>query len=211
MRPLRDIERAVAEAVICAFKGDHSRLARRQQRGLERRLHRLEPRIAENCLACGCRRAPPVDFGLWTLDFGLPQPSFERDPTQLPRQPSLKHVRVHVAHRMEQSAHLPLPGLDYTRVGVPGRRHAEGGGQVQILLPLRIPNMHARGPFPNDGPRAIRLNERHIARFVGPEQPQCLANGHSAETTDEPRCAQIGKASPARRFGHLCPSVFICG
>ena len=53
MRAVGGIERAIAKAVISAFKGNHARLARRQQRRLERRLHRLEARVAEDRLAPG--------------------------------------------------------------------------------------------------------------------------------------------------------------
>ncbi len=163
MCPLCNIQRAVANTVIRPFKGNHPGLARREHRGLERRLHRLEARVAENRLAGDRRRAPPVDFGLWTLDFGLPHPSLERDSAQLPRQLRLKRVWVHVAHCMEQPCHLPLSGPDNARIGVPGRRHPKGAGQIQVLLPLGIPDVHAPGPLPDDGPRPVRFNERNIA------------------------------------------------
>ena len=51
MRAVRGVERAVAEPMIPAFKGNDPRFARGEQGRLEGGFHRLEPRIGKNSLA----------------------------------------------------------------------------------------------------------------------------------------------------------------
>ena len=60
MFAMRGVKRAVAEAVIAAGESNDTRLARGEQSGLERRLDRLKPGIAEN----GLPRFRISDFGL---------------------------------------------------------------------------------------------------------------------------------------------------
>ena len=79
---------------------------------------------------------------------------------------------MHVAHRVQQPGHLPLPGLDHARIRMAGGGHAKGGGQIQIFLPVGIPDVHASGAFPDDGPRTVRFDERDIARLKVTKQLQ---------------------------------------
>src|SRR5262252_187522 len=156
---MRGIQRPVAQPMISPLESDHAWLARPQHRRFQRGLHRLETRIAKDRLSSG--------FGLWALDFGLDRrPPLKRNPTQFPRQLRLEFMRVHVPHRMEQPAHLHLSGPDHAGIGMARRRHTERSRQIQVPFSIHIPNINTLGPLPDNRPRAIRLNERNIARFV---------------------------------------------
>ena len=102
-----------------------------------------------------------------TRRFGLAGgPSFESDPAEFARQLGFQCVRMNVTHRVRELRQLPLTGPHDPRVCMPRGGHAEGRGEIQILLPLAIPNVDAARPLPNNGPRAVGINERHVARFV---------------------------------------------
>ena len=81
-------------------------------------------------------------------------------PAQFPREFGLERVRMHIAHRVQQFCHLLLAGFDDARIRVTGRGDAEGGGQIEIFFPFRIPDVHALGAFPNDRPRTVRFGEQ---------------------------------------------------
>ena len=46
------------------------------------------------------------------------------------------------------------------------RRHAKRCCQIEILLLFGVPHVHAARVLPHDGPRAVRIDECDIARFV---------------------------------------------
>src|SRR6266699_6729741 len=122
-------ERAIAESVISTPKGDHTGLARCQQRCLKRSFDRFKTRVAKDHFP---RERParfreaPDDPGLWRLDFRLfSRPPFKRYPAQLARQLGFERVRMHVTHCVKQRGHLFLAGPDDAWIGVAGCGHTE--------------------------------------------------------------------------------------
>ena len=97
---------------------------------------------------------------------------------ELTRQFGLELVWMHVAHRVKQLRHLALTGANDAWIRMPRCRHTERRCQVQILLSLGIPNMHALRAFPHDGPRTVRFNERDVARLVAAQQIESLFCRH---------------------------------
>ena len=85
---------------------------------------------------------------------------------------------MHVAHRVEQRAHLALAGADDTGIRMPGRGDPERGGEVEILASLGIPDVVAPRLGPDDGPGAVRIEERDVPRFVAAQQVERAAGGH---------------------------------
>ena len=157
MRPMRRVQRAVAESVISPFERNDTAFARGQHRCLERRLDRFKTGVAEYGLP---------RFGIWDLGFGnLPGPPFKCDSAQLAGQFCLERMRVHVAHRVRQFRHLTLSGLHHVRIGVSGRSDAERSRQVEIFISVGIPDLRAARAFPHGRPGTIRFDERHVARF----------------------------------------------
>ena len=72
---------------------------------------------------------------------------------------------MHVAHRVQQPAHLLLAGLDDPRIRMAGGGDAERAGQIQVFFPDRIPNMNAFGEFPDNWPRAVAFDEGDVPRL----------------------------------------------
>ena len=85
---------------------------------------------------------------------------------QLARQLGFQRVRMHVAHRVQQFSHLRLSGFDDVGIRVAGGGDAERGGEIQILFPVRIPDIHALRALPDNRPRAVGVNEGDVARFM---------------------------------------------
>ena len=73
---------------------------------------------------------------------------------------------VDVAHRVQQFGHLALARGDDPGVGMAGGGDREGSGEVEIVAAVSVPDAHAFGPFPDDRPTAVRLDERDVARLV---------------------------------------------
>ena len=109
------------------------------------------------------------------------RPSLERDSAQFTRQSRFERVRMHVAHGVKESGHLLLTGLDDSQISMTCRRHTKRRSEIQKIFSLHIPNVNTPGPFPNDRPRAIRLDERHVRRLVSAQRLQNLAGGRFQE------------------------------
>ena len=155
---VRHVERAVAESVIRAGEGDDTVLAGGEHRRFERGFDGFKTGIAENDFAVNWIRGP--GSGVW--GFG---PAFEGNAAQFAREFGLARVRMHVAHRVQQTGHLFLPGFDDARIGVAGGGDAKRRGQIQILFPFGVPDVHVPGAFPDDRPRTVRFDEGNVARF----------------------------------------------
>ena len=80
-----------------------------------------------------------------------------------------ERVRMHVAHRVEQSRHLLLSGFDDVRIRMTGGGNAKCPGQIQILFPIGVPNVNVLGAFPDNRPRAIGFNMNNISRLEIPK------------------------------------------
>ncbi len=118
-----------------------------QQRRLECGLDGLETGVAENC---------PADFLA---------PVLKGDAAQLAGQFGLSHMRMEIAHRVRQPGELLLAGLDDARIRVTGGGDSKRGGQIQIFFPVGVPNKDILGAVPDNRPRAVRLDERDVARL----------------------------------------------
>ena len=145
MFAMRRVQHAIAQPVIGPCERDDSPTSRCQNRRFQRRFHRFKTRVAENHLA-----------------RLLLCPAFKCQSAQFPRELRLERVRMHIAHRVQQRAHLPLPRFYDLGVRMPRRCYAERRRQVEVLLARAVPNVHPARPFPYDGPRAVRLHERHV-------------------------------------------------
>lgn len=77
---------------------------------------------------------------------------------------------MEISHGVQEPGHLPLGCLDDARIGMTGGGDPKGRGQVEIRFPVGIPDVHALGALPDDGPGKVRFDERHVARFEGAEQ-----------------------------------------
>src|SRR6266446_2435870 len=177
MFPVGRVERAVAKPVIGAGKGDDTRFAGGQQGGFERGFDGFKSGIAENGLGGGSGNS-----WFWVFGFEF-RPPLEGEAAELAGEPRLERMGMHVAHRVQQGGHLTLPGPDHARIGVARGRDAESGGQVQILFPLRVPDVDAASPLPDDWPRTVRRNASDVPRFVIAEQLQNLAGAHASAPT----------------------------
>ena len=201
MFAVRGVKRAVAQPMIRALERNHAGFSGGETCGFQRRLHRFEAGIAEDGFA------PRSSFGLGTIDSG---PLFKSDLAQLPREPRLQFMRMHVAHGMQERAHLLLPGAHDMRVRMAGRRHAECCRQVEILASFHIPDEHAARPVPDDGPGAVRFHESHVARFVSAQEVEGGLSFHFLATDGTRMKHGLGNANstpPARRLFRV-PSVF---
>ena len=105
------------------------------------------------------------------------RPALEGNLAQLLRQLRLERVRMHISHRVEQLRHLLLARANNLGIRMAGCCHAKRGGQIKILFPLGIPDMHALGTVPHDGPCAVRVNIGDVARLEVTEllQDGCCA------------------------------------
>ena len=184
MFAVRGIERAVAEAVIRAFKRDDAALAGGKRGGLERGFDCLETRAAEDDFS----RVPIADCRLPILFC----PALESNLAQLARELRFECVWMHVAHRVQKFRHLFLSGADDGLVRVTGGGDAERGGEIQILFTFRIPDVNAAGAFPDNRPRAVGFGEQHVARFVGAERGDGFLGFHFF-TTDAHGCTRMEK------------------
>src|SRR5205814_7235548 len=88
---MRGIQCAIAEPVIRALKSNDAIFSASQHGCLQRRLHRLEPGIAEDGFG--------LDFGFWILAFGWSAPSLEGNPAQLAGESGFSGMRMDSAHR----------------------------------------------------------------------------------------------------------------
>ncbi len=144
------VERTVAEPMIRAGEGDDTVLAGGEHGGLERGFDRFKTRIAENDLAF----------------FFAAAPAFEGEAAQCAREFGLARVGMHITHRVRETGQLPLPGLDHAQIGMTGGSHAKRRGQIQILFPIGVPNVHIPGAFPNHRPGTVGFNVNDVPRFV---------------------------------------------
>ncbi len=141
--------------------------------------------------------------GLPVASSAVFRPPLEREAVELAGEPRLEGMGMHVAHRVQQSGHLTLPGPDHARIGVTRRRHSESGGQVQIPFAVRIPDVNAAGPLPDDRPRTVRRNASDVPRFVLAEQLQNLAGAHASAPTLAVPFARRKTTACARRWPEL--------
>jgi hypothetical protein len=75
-------------------------------------------------------------------------------------------MRMNITHRVQKFSHLSSGGRDDSRVGVTSRGDAESRRQIEILSSLRVPDVDALGPLPDNWPGTVGFLERHIARLV---------------------------------------------
>ena len=59
-----------------------------------------------------------------------------------------------------------LAGAHDAGIRVSGGGNAKGGGEIEILAAVRVPDMHAFRAFPDDRPGAVGVDECDVARFV---------------------------------------------
>jgi hypothetical protein len=79
---------------------------------------------------------------------------------------------MHVAHRVKQTRHLFLAGLDDVWIRVACGGDAERGGQIEIFFAVGVPDKNILGAFPDNWPRAVGFNEDDISRLEILEQLQ---------------------------------------
>ena len=72
---------------------------------------------------------------------------------------------MNVAHGMEQFRHLTLTGFHDAGVRMTRGGDTESGGQIEILFPFRVPDVHSLRSLPDDGPEAVGINMGDVARF----------------------------------------------
>ena len=72
---------------------------------------------------------------------------------------------MHVAHRVQQPAHLLLAGPDDTRIRVAGGGDAERACQIQVFFPVDVPDVNAFGVVPDNRPRAVSINKSDVPRL----------------------------------------------
>src|SRR5689334_17615945 len=111
------VERAVAEAVIAAFKGEDASFSGVERGGFEGGFDSFKSGVAEDRLA-------------GRLATG---PSFEGDPAEFVGEFAFEPMRMDVPHGVEKSAHLALTCPDDARIGVTGGGDAEGGRQIEVF------------------------------------------------------------------------------
>ena len=146
-------QRTITQTVVSTLKRNNPGFASLQKRSLQCRLNRFETRIAKD-------RFSATRFG----------PSLVGEAAQFPCQVCLAGVWMHIPHRVAQGRHLILPGANDLGIRMSRRRDSESRRQIQILLPLRIPDMAATGLFPNNRPVALRIHVGDVPRFVALEE-----------------------------------------
>src|ERR1043166_9346072 len=128
------VQCAVAESMISTFERNHPAFVSRAYRRFQCCYHGFEAGVAENCLP------------------GLSRPALERNPTQLSGELRLERMRMHIAHCVQQLRHLPLPGAHNSWIRVTCCRDAKCRREIEILFPVRIPNVNSARTFPNNRP-----------------------------------------------------------
>ena len=184
-----DAQRAVPEAVVRAGESDHAGLAAVEQRGLQRRLDRLEARVRQDRLA------------------RLPEPASVRDRAQFLAEPHLEFRRVHIAHAVDEPGRLRDHRSAHRRRAVAQPRDGEGGGEIEEAVAVGVPHV---GPFralPEHGELAVHV--RDVARFGGLQTAGQLARARSGNLGDDggqhrrdlPRQAVVERDVLRRRAG----------
>ncbi len=135
----RCVECAEAETVVPALERHDARVSRSEARRLDRGL---------DCV--GARRR----------QHGARRPATRKSPHERLEELHLDGRRVDVAHAVQQTLGLCGHCGDDTRVPVPGVRHAEGGGEVDVAVAVDIPDICALGALPED--RRDRLEAGHV-------------------------------------------------
>ena len=150
---MRGVERAVAEPVIRAGEGDDPVLAGGQHRRLERGFDGFKTGVAENGFPEGRVIRALISGAPELVRPGLVQRS-KVSAAQFAREFGLARVRMHVAHRVQQPGHLPLPGLDDARIGM------TGGGDTERRRsnPDTFSRRHPRRKHPWRVPRRSATN-----------------------------------------------------
>src|SRR5437016_2023149 len=77
---------------------------------------------------------------------------------------------MNIAHRVQQLRHLLLTRLDDPPIRMTGGGNSKCGCQIEVFFSIRVPNVNAPRALPNNRPRAVRSDERDVARFVVAEK-----------------------------------------
>jgi hypothetical protein len=75
---------------------------------------------------------------------------------------------------VQEAGHLFLAGFDHARIRMAGGSNAEGRRQIQIFLPVGVPDKNIAGALPDDGPGSLSLEEQNIARLIVPQHVEPL-------------------------------------
>ena len=162
---MRGAERAVTEAVISAFKGDHAGFAGGEVGGLQRSLDGLKAGVAKNGFAVA-RQYFVRQAAVMHMAKLRARPTLEGELGKFARELTLERVRVHIAHRVRQLGELRLSGFGDARVGMAGGGHGKGTGEVEILFAVRIPNVYTLCVLPDNRPGAFLRKVSDIAALV---------------------------------------------
>src|SRR5579862_2982691 len=84
---------------------------------------------------------------------------------------------MHVTHGVKKTGHLFLAGLNDAPVRMTSRGDTKRGGQIKVLAAFSVADGNPLSTFPNDGPRAIRIEECNVPGFVASERFEYLARG----------------------------------
>ena len=151
---VRDVERAVAKPVIRAGKCNDAAFA--------------VARIA--VLSAASTASNPELQKIVLPDFVAP--AFEMISAQFLREFGFARVRMHVAHRVKQSRHLFLPGLDDVWVRMTSGGDAERAPSNPDIFSHRRPKHERPWRAPRRSATNRRVQRTHIARFIFPQQLQ---------------------------------------